>query len=261
MTHPFLQKQLRFFLTAPAPCPYLPGREERKVFTHLQGPDSEALNDVLTQAGFRRSQTIAYRPACEGCDACQSARIRVTDFVPSASMRRTLARNRDLVAEPVAAVTTREHYALLQRYLDSRHKDGGMADMSFFDTVAMIEETSVNTHMVEYRLPGENNTPGQLLAVALVDGLSDGLSLVYSFFDTDAAHKRRSLGSYIILQHIEAARTRHLPYVYLGYWVPGSDKMAYKARFKPLEILQKHADWRDLTEADENQPPPPIPKR
>lgn len=227
----FPSRLLRFFLTAPAPCPYLPGRYERKVFAHLPLTEGASVNDALTQGGFRRSQNIAYRPACEACDACVSARIPAADYVFSRSERRTLARNSDLVSEMVPAEATMEQFTLLRRYLLARHADGGMAEMTWPDYIAMVEDTAVRTHITEYRTPA-----GQLAACVLVDALSDGLSLVYSFYDPDMP--RRSLGSHIILDHIARAQLHAIPHVYLGYWVRGSEKMAYKTRFQPVELLR-----------------------
>lgn len=224
----------QFFLTAPGPCPYLPGRTERKVFTHVVGRRAGDLNNMLTQSGFRRSQTIVYRPVCEGCRACVSVRVPVATFRPSRSFRRIVARNADLVATTRPARATSEQYSLFRDYLDARHSDGGMADMSVLDYQMMIEDSQIETRMVEYRF-GAGPRAGVLAAVALTDRLSDGLSMVYSFYDpTEPA---RSLGSAIILDHIERARAEGLPYIYLGYWVEGSDKMAYKARFLPQERL------------------------
>ena len=243
MTQHFATRKLRFFLTAPAPCPYLDGREERKVFAHLPLSDGPAVNDVLTEAGFRRSQNIAYRPACESCDACVSARIPVADYVFTKSEERTLDRSCDLSRNLVEAEATQEQFELLRRYLDARHAGGGMADMTWLDYVAMVEDTAVRTHLIEYRLAAADG-PGDLIGCILVDVLSDGLSLVYSFFDPSA--KRRSLGSFMILDHVRQARAAGLPFVYLGYWVPGSGKMAYKARFSPLEVLRM-GGWRLLS--------------
>ena len=236
MTQHFPTRQLRFFLTAPSPCPYLPGREERKVFAHLPLLDGAIVNDSLTQGGFRRSQNIAYRPACESCNACASARLPVSDYVFSRSERRVLGANTDLSRHIVEAEATMEQFDLLRRYLTARHPGGGMADMGWPDFVAMVEDTAVRTHLVEYRLAGEDRGPGDLIACALVDQLMDGLSLVYSFFDPEKA--RRSLGSFMILDHIAQAALIGLPYVYLGYWVRGSEKMDYKARFSPIEVLR-----------------------
>jgi leucyl-tRNA---protein transferase len=221
----------QFFLTPGGPCPYLPGKTERKVFARLSGSLAQPLNEALTHSGFRRSQMIAYRPACEGCSACVSVRIAADLFAPSRSQRRVEKRNAQLVRTEVPAEATREQFALLRTYLDSRHAGGGMSDMGLFDYVAMVEETPVETHIVEYR----DRTDGQLMACALSDVLRDGLSMVYSFFHP--GEDARSLGTYMILDHISAAKKRGLPYVYLGYWINGSDKMDYKSRFRPLEAL------------------------
>jgi leucyl-tRNA---protein transferase len=230
----------QFYLTAPSPCPYLPGREERKVFTHLVGERAPELNDLLTHGGFRRSQSIAYRPACETCRACVSVRVVVEDFRPTRSMRRVMERNSDLVAEMRVPVPTSEQYSVFRGYLDSRHRDGGMADMTVLDYAMMVEDSHVETRIVEFRRRGPDSRMsgrgnGPLLGVALTDVLSDGLSMVYSFFDPDVGG--RSLGTFIILDHIARARRLGLPYVYLGYWVKGSKKMDYKGRFLPQERL------------------------
>ena len=225
----------QFFLTPGGPCPYLPGRVERKVFARLNGPLAQPLNEALTHSGFRRSQMIAYRPACDGCSACVSVRIVADKFKPSRNQKRLSRRNTDLVRSEVAPEATREQFGLLRAYLDSRHAGGGMSDMGLFDYVAMVEETPVNTHIVEYRQATNNGVPGQLRACALTDVLRDGLSMVYSFFHP--GEDMRSLGTYMILDHVAAARARGLPYVYLGYWIRGSEKMEYKSRFRPLEAL------------------------
>lgn len=236
MTQHFPTRQLRFFLTAPSPCPYLPERFERKVFAHLPLSDGASVNDSLTQVGFRRSQNIAYRPACEACSACVSARIPVADYVFSRSERKALSRNADIQRQLVEAEATMEQFDLLRRYLLARHADGGMAEMTWPDYVAMVEDTAVRTHMIEYRVKSDGPGPGDLIACALVDLMSDGLSLVYSFYDPTLA--RRSLGSFVILDHIVQAGLTSLPYVYLGYWVRGSEKMDYKVRFSPIELLK-----------------------
>lgn len=230
----------QFYLTAPSPCPYLPGRMERKVFTHIVGERAADLNDILTQGGFRRSQTIAYRPACESCQACVSVRVIVSQFVPSRGFRKIAARNSDIVGATQAATPSSEQYALFRTYIDARHGEGGMADMSAFDYATMVRESHVHTRMIEYRKRGPDSSisgrgQGRLLAVALTDILADGLSMVYSFFEPEL--ERRSLGTWLILDHIEKARALGLPYVYLGYWVSGSRKMDYKCRFTPQERL------------------------
>jgi arginine-tRNA-protein transferase len=246
LTQHFAPRQLRFFLTAPAPCPYLPDREERKVFAHLPLSDGPGVNDALTQVGFRRSQNIAYRPACEACEACVSARLPATDYGFSRSERRVLERNDDLSRHLVEAEATMEQFDLLRRYLQTRHAHGGMADMTWPDYVAMVEDTAVRTHLIEYRLPSGDRGPGDLAACVLVDILGDGLSLVYSFYDP--AMSKRSLGSFVILDHVIQARLAGLPYVYLGYWVPGSIKMNYKARFRPIELLRP-GGWTKLEDS------------
>lgn len=233
----------QFYLTAPSPCPYLPGREERKVFTHLVGERAAVLNDVLTQGGFRRSQSIAYRPACENCKACVSVRICVADFHKGRSFRRVEAENTDVVGQVKSPVPTSEQYSLFRAYVTSRHGTGGMADMSVLDYAMMVEDTHVHTRLIEYRKRGPDSRiiardTGDLMAVALTDILSDGLSMVYSFYNPQAP--ARSLGTYLILDHIARARQMGLPYVYLGYWVDGSRKMDYKRRFLPQERLSPH---------------------
>ncbi len=230
----------QFYLTAPSPCPYLKGQEERKVFTHLVGDRARELNDVLTHGGFRRSQSIAYRPACETCRACLSVRVVVNDFEPSRTMRRIAQRNADVIGELRHPAPTSEQYSVFRAYLDARHRDGGMADMTVLDYAMMIEDSHVQTGLVEYRRRGPDSgltgrAAGELLAVTLNDVLSDGLSMVYSFFDPEEGD--RSLGTFMILDHIERAKKMGLSYVYLGYWVPGSRKMDYKGRFLPQERL------------------------
>lgn len=232
----------QFYVTAPQPCPYLEGRQERKLFTALQGDQAAALNDALSRQGFRRSQNVVYRPSCPECAACLSARIRVADFRPSRTQRRILRRNSALSRQAISPWATEEQYALFRRYLDCRHADGGMADMDIFEFAAMIEETPIRSRVVEYR---ERAPTGEarLVAVCLTDVLDDGLSLVYSFYDPDFA--ARSLGTHVILDHVQIARDAGLPYVYLGYWVPGSPKMGYKARFSALEVYHRGV-WQDL---------------
>jgi arginyl-tRNA--protein-N-Asp/Glu arginylyltransferase len=288
----------QFYLTAPSPCPYLAGKEERKVFTHLVGERAAELNNMLTQGGFRRSQSIAYRPACEGCRSCVSVRVIAKEFRPTRSMRRIFNRNTDIASEMKVAVPTSEQYAIFRSYLDSRHRDGGMADMTVLDYAMMVEDSHIETRIIEYRrnqpasiLPRERRdendvklgggeerehrnslhstrfapfsspaplrsastdkqrfgshlearerskarSAGELIAVALTDVLADGLSMVYSFFAPEEA--ARSLGTFMVLDHIARAHSMGLSYVYLGYWVRGSRKMDYKGRFLPQERL------------------------
>ena len=218
----------QFYVTAPQPCPYLEGRIERKLFTALQGDHASRLNDALSKQGFRRSQNVLYRPSCADCSACYSARIRVADFQPTRSQRRILKRNDHLTREASTPWATEEQYQLFRSYLDARHADGGMADMDIFEFAAMIEETPVRSRVVEYyRQSDDDQCQRELSAVCLTDVLDDGLSLVYSFFEPGS--QPNSPGSFIILDHIAIAREAGLPYIYLGYWVPGSRKMGYKA--------------------------------
>lgn len=223
-----------FYITAPSPCPYLPGQSERKVFSYLSGATAPSMNAMLTRRGFRRSQNIIYIPACEACHACVPVRIVVDDFDVSRSRKRVLSRNADLIRRIKAPCATSEQYSILRGYLDARHDDGGMADMTVLDYASMIEETAVDTMLVEYSLRGADGEE-RLVACALSDKLTDGLSMVYSFFEPDESG--RSLGQFMILDHIALAREYSLPYVYLGYWVEGSEKMDYKQRFQPLEKL------------------------
>jgi leucyl-tRNA---protein transferase len=241
----------QFYLTAPSPCPYLPGQEERKVFTHLVGERAPELNNLLTHGGFRRSQSIAYRPACERCRACVSVRVIADEFRPTRNMRRVLDRNADLMGEMRVPVPTAEQYGVFRAYLDARHGDGGMADMTVLDYAMMVEDSHVHTRLIEYRRrdgagddADRNRRPhegiagrgeGELVAVALTDVLKDGLSMVYSFYEPEPVG--RSLGTFMILDHIARARRLGLAYVYLGYWVRGSRKMDYKGRFLPQQRL------------------------
>ncbi|WP_136635399.1 arginyltransferase [Pseudooceanicola onchidii] len=219
----------QFYVTAPQPCPYLEGRMERKLFTSLTGEGASRLNDTLSKQGFRRSQNVLYRPSCADCAACLSARIDVEAFAPTKSQKRTWKKNAGLSRRATSPWATEEQYDLFRDYLEARHATGGMADMDVFEFAAMIEETPIRSRVIEY-VDGRNG----LTAAALTDVLDDGLSMVYSFYDP--ARQADSLGTYMILDHIEIAREAGLPYVYLGYWVPGSPKMGYKAKFKGLEL-------------------------
>lgn len=234
----------QFYVTAPQPCPYLDGRQERKLFTALQGDGAQRLNDTLSKQGFRRSQNVLYRPACADCAACLSARINVEAFKPSRSQRRTVKRNKDLARRASSPWATEEQYDLFREYLEKRHATGGMADMDSFEFAAMIEETPIRTRVVEY----SDAKSGDLVAVCLTDVFDDGVSMVYSFYQPGQA--RASLGTYIILDHIEIAQEAGLPYVYLGYWVPGSEKMGYKAGFSGLEVYI-NGSWRPMRDPSE----------
>lgn len=239
----------RFFVTSPAPCPYLPGRSERKVFTELKGPHADALNDALGRIGFRRSQTVAYRPSCLDCSACVSVRVAATEFRPSTTQRRSLKANADLVVTECRPWSTAEQYELLRSYLVARHPGGGMAAMDEVDFADMVEHTPVTSYIIEYREPSNDGvTPGRLVGACLTDRQGDGLSMIYSFYDT-SPEGRPGLGNFIILDHIERAARAELPFVYLGYWVEGSARMQYKVRYRPLERLGRDG-WERIS-ADE----------
>jgi arginine-tRNA-protein transferase len=231
-----------FYTTAPLPCPYVQGRTERKVVTEIAGPEAEAMHDRLSRAGFRRSHNIAYAPVCPGCNACVPIRIPTATFQPDRGLRRIARTNEGVEGFEVPPRATAEQFQLFQRYQQARHGDGDMATMSFYDYRAMVEDTPIDSLIVEFRDPDD-----RLLGACLTDRLGDGLSAVYSFFIPGV--EKRSLGTFTILWLIERARALGLPYVYLGYWVGESRKMAYKARFRPSEILVA-GTWRTLTESE-----------
>ncbi len=219
-----------FYSTPPQACPYISGRTERKVVTELRGPRESSLYQQLVHAGFRRSHSSAYRPACPACAACVPVRVRVEEFTPRRSHRRILTRNADLEAEERPAVATLEQYRIFKPYELTRHREDDMARMTFNDYRAMVEDSPVDTRIVEFR-----DADRRLVAVTLTDWLGDGLSGVYKFFAPERA--RTSPGTYIVLWHIAHARASKLPYVYLGYWIGECRKMSYKIRFQPMEAL------------------------
>ena len=246
-----------FYITAPQPCPYLPGRKERKLFTHLTQDKPAALVDSLLKGGFRRSQNIAYMPYCEECSACVSVRVLVEEFTPDKSMNRVTKRNPDIVAFRNGSRPTSEQYSLFRGYVDARHADGGMADMSVLDYAMMVEDSVIDTQITEYRLRPENGSPNSagvrpdkwpLVGAALCDHLGDGISMVYSFFEPE--YENRSLGTFMILETLAHAKRMGLTYLYLGYWIEGSRKMNYKARFAPQERLSSRG-WERWEERGE----------
>lgn len=241
----------RFFVTSPAPCPYLAGRQERKVFTELSGQNADEMNDALSRIGFRRSQTVAYRPSCTDCQACVSVRVVASDFRPSSTQRRNIRRNSDLVVSECKPWATSEQFELLQRYLGARHPGGGMAAMDEVDFADMVEHTPVTSFVTEYREPSDGPEPGRLIGACLIDRQCDGLSLIYSFYEPELEH-RSGLGNYIILDHIQRAAQQGLPFVYLGYWVEGSARMQYKVRYRPLERLTANG-WRRFSDAEQDR--------
>ncbi len=241
----------RFFVTSPAPCPYLPGRSERKVFTELKGAHADQLNEALGRIGFRRSQTVAYRPSCLDCQACVSVRVVAGEFRPSSTQKRDIKRNRDLVVTECRPWATDEQFELLTKYLSVRHPDGGMSSMDELDYADMVEHTPVTSTLVEYREPTSSGEPGKLVGACLTDRQGDGLSMIYSFYDP--THEGRAgLGNYIILDHILRSKQANLPYVYLGYWVEGSPRMQYKVRYRPLERLSREG-WERMDQGEQSR--------
>jgi arginine-tRNA-protein transferase len=222
------------------------------VFTELKGPHADSLNDALGRIGFRRSQTVAYRPSCLDCQACVSVRVAANDFAPSSTQKRNLKRNSDLVAEVCRPWSTSEQFELLQKYLGVRHPEGGMTSMDVVDFADMVEHTPVTSYIIEYREPSAPGAAqGRLVGACLVDKQCDGLSMIYSFYDP--AHEvRQGLGNYIILDHIRRATELGLAYVYLGYWVEGSARMQYKVRYRPLERLTR-GGWERLPEQEQDR--------
>lgn len=233
-----------FYATRPAPCPYLPGREERKVLVELAPGSGHMLYDRLAHAGFRRSHTFAYRPNCVGCQACLAVRVVAQEFRASKSMRRVWRKNDDVTAMIRGPTATMEQFDVFRRYIASRHGQGEMASMGAIDYASMIEESTVDTSIVEFR-----DRDGRLIGTLLTDSLSDGFSAVYSFFDP--ARGPESIGTWMVLWLIERAKRARLPYVYLGYWVERSEKMSYKARFRPLQALG-HKGWAALSASKES---------
>lgn len=238
MKYDTAQKTHFFFTTAPLPCPYLEGQLEQRMVTELMGPNATDLGNRLSLAGFRRSHTISYAPVCDGCSACVSVRIPVRDFKPNKTQRKIFKRNADLTAHECAPQATEEQYALFNSYIQARHLDGDMALMQADDYKAMIEETPVQTAVVEFRNPQE-----RLVCAVLIDRFDDGFSAIYSFFDTDL--EARSLGTYMVLWLVEHTQLQGLNHLYLGYWVQGSQKMEYKRNFKPLEGFTPNG-WKRL---------------
>lgn len=239
----------RFFVTTPSPCPYLPGKQERKIFTELSGPHAAELNDALGRIGFRRSQSVAYRPSCAGCTACVSVRVLADQFKPNGTQRKLLRRHSDLQVTACRPWATEEQFQLLRHYLAARHPGGGMASMDDGDYADMVEQSPVTSYVIEYREPSINDAPGRLVGACITDQQADGLSMIYSFFLADDA-SRPGLGTYIIIDHILRARAAELPYVYLGYWVKGSARMTYKTRYRPIEVLGPHG-WTLYDEQDQ----------
>lgn len=237
MKYQLNQEPKLFYVTSPAPCPYLEGKIERRLVAELTGHDEINLHDTLSHVGFRRSHGIVYAPICPNCNACVAVRTDVLNFKPSVSQRRVLRTNKDVKIYQKPPLATREQYELFSKYQEFRHAGGDMSTMNYSDYQALIEETSVETFILEYRIMDV------LVGACVVDQMVDGLSAVYSFFDP--VNKRKSLGTHIVLKLILTAKQHSLPYVYLGYWVNGSQKMSYKEKFKPLEYYDGKGWIRD----------------
>lgn len=223
---------MHFHLSRPAPCPYLAGQAEQKIFTMMIGDDAAdiLLNSKLNQFGFRRSQTMIYRPACPACLACTPVRIAVKHFTLTRSLRRIARRNADLTAslEPVSHAAS--YYELFLAYQRARHEYSDMTRLPEAEFLAMMQKGSASAFLLTLK-----NNAGHILAAMLVDAVHNGISAVYSFFDP--AHGARSLGTALILSLVNTAREKAVDYIYLGYWVKDSNKMNYKARFPALEKL------------------------
>lgn len=231
-------QSLRLLMGSAHACGYLPERHARSAFVDPAFPLEPALYGALLDQGFRRSGDYAYRPMCLNCRACQSARIVVAEFTPDRAQRRCWQRNGDLQLS-IQPRLTEEHYGLYRRYLSARHRDGGMDP----DDAKAFEEFLAcgwgATEFWEFRLGDAADSP--LMAVSVVDRVPRGLSAVYTFFEPNVP--QRGLGTYAILSQIDQAKAQRLPWVYLGYWVPGSAKMDYKKRFQPLEVLS-NGNWQ-----------------
>lgn len=216
-----------FYATSLLPCPYIEGQVERRMVTELLGKDADVVHNALSKSGFRRSHFMAYAPVCPSCSACIPVRVVVDEFYYSKNRKRVLKRFDDIEVTRQLPKATHEQFDLFQQYQKMRHGDGDMSGMDFFDYRSMVEESPVNTSIIEFR------RQGVLVGCLLMDQLDDGLSAVYSFFDSAPGFS--GFGTYIVLKTVEMTKEMNLPYTYLGYLISKCNKMSYKARFTPLE--------------------------
>lgn len=232
-----LTRQLPLYLSAPHPCSYLNDRQSNTLFVDPDAAIDMANYSELLHYGFRRSGRMVYAPRCESCQQCVSVRVPVAQFQPRRKQRRVASANADISVQPVAPVFNAAHFALYQRYTQARHGDGEMAKASPNEFMGFLTAPWADTVFLELRLSE------RLVGVAVTDVAADGLSAVYTFFEPELAS--RSLGTLAILRQLERAAAVGLPYLYLGYWIEDSPKMAYKVDFRPIELWQR-GQWRRL---------------
>jgi arginine-tRNA-protein transferase len=231
---------LQFYLTAPYPCSYLAEQEARSQVATPSFLISPAIYSELVRNGFRRSGTFTYRPRCDNCTECVPARVKVDEFMPNRSQRRVEKKNRQLQTSVHALEDKAEYFDLYKRYQNARHQDGGMSNDSHEQYERFLLHSHVDSMLVEFR-DGD-----ALRMVSIIDVLDDGLSSVYTFFEPELP--QASLGTYNVLWQIEMCRQQKLPYLYLGYWIRQSQKMAYKANFKPLQGLI-NGNWQTIADS------------